>query len=202
MPPYRSLPVFTFWLGAHLYLCVSGRWKPPPRLWGWDTYAYPNNNPGHLSDVPKTPALFLTSNLSRATSGSTLVCCSLARKHKPGPSFSGLHDKSSRLLDSDCCTLFAQVSAMFIVAAEQIAQWFVGPLWLYCRACQMLTFFAADTSLSSRQREGKTAATDSREWRRVCSDLNRSTCLRFKLPIVFNSLSAGGQSSASQSLRK
>lgn len=30
---YRSLPVFTFWLRAHLYLCVSGRWKLPPRLW-------------------------------------------------------------------------------------------------------------------------------------------------------------------------
>lgn len=51
---------------------------------------------------------------------------------------------------------------MFIVVAEQIAQWFVGPLWLYCRGCQMLTFFTADTSLSSQQREKKTAATDNR----------------------------------------
>lgn len=107
----------------------------------------------------KTHALLITSNLSRITSSNILCIC---KQKKPGPSFSGLHDKSSSLLESDCCTLFAQVSAMFIVVAEQIAQRFVGPLWLYCRGCQMLTIFTADTSLSSQQRGEKTAATDNR----------------------------------------
>lgn len=172
---YRSLPVFTFWLRARLYLCVSGRWKLPPRLWEGTLMFTQTTTLGSSAMSSKTQALFVTSNLSRTTSSSTLVCCLLACKEKPGPSFSGLRDKSSSLLESDCCALFAQVSAMFIVVAEQIAQWFVGPLWLPCRGCQMLKFFAADTSLSSRQREGKTAATDNREWRRVCSDLNRST---------------------------
>lgn len=82
---YRSLPVFTFWLRACLYLCVSGRWKLPPRLWEGTLMFTQTTTLGSSAMSSKTQALFVTSNLSRTTSGSTLVCCLLARKEKPGP---------------------------------------------------------------------------------------------------------------------
>lgn len=135
-----------FWMLNEPCLCGSGIWEPPLRL------VYPNNNiPGQLSNVLQDT--WTSRNLKFSEDYEQQYSVYLQAKRNPDLHFSGLHDKSSSLLKSDCCTLFAQVSAMFIVVAEQIAQWFVGPLWLYCRGCQTLTFFPADTSLSSQRRE-------------------------------------------------